>query len=80
VGGKGFFFPKLCLVWRMDCPLFIVHLDNGLLTFYASLWVGGRGGEGSKLTHMGTTTEDEISINIVLLRSNINSSCDWLKG
>lgn len=29
---------------------------------------------------MGTTKEDESSINIVLLRNNINSSCNWLEG
>jgi hypothetical protein len=29
---------------------------------------------------MGTTKEDESSISIVLLRSNINSSCNWLEG
>ncbi len=50
-GWKGVFFSKLCLVWRVDCPLFIVHLDNGQLTFYASLG-GGGGGKGQNKNNM----------------------------
>jgi hypothetical protein len=28
--GKGGFFPKLYLVWKVDYPLFTFHLDSGL--------------------------------------------------
>ncbi len=38
--GRGFFF-KLCLVWRVDCPLFTFHLDSGQLTFQGSFWGAG---------------------------------------
>ncbi len=28
-GGAGSLRPKLCLVWRVDCPLFTFQLDSG---------------------------------------------------
>ncbi len=37
VGGKGFFFSKLCLVWRVNCSLFTFHLDQS--TFHASVYI-----------------------------------------
>jgi hypothetical protein len=39
--GEEVFF-KLCLVWRVDCPLFTFHLDNGQLTFHERVFFGGR--------------------------------------
>jgi len=39
-GETGFFFFKLCLVWRVDCTLFTFHLDSGQLTFHASFSYG----------------------------------------
>ncbi len=32
--GEFFLFFKLCLVWRMGCPLFTFHLESGQLTLH----------------------------------------------
>jgi len=35
----GSLSPKLCLVWRVDCPLFTFQLDSGQPIFNASFFL-----------------------------------------
>jgi hypothetical protein len=49
----------------VDCLLFIVHLDNGHSTFNSIFFP--LGGGVLKFAHKGITTENEGSIDIVLL-------------
>jgi len=37
--GGGSLSPKLCLVWRVDCPLFTFQLDSGQPIFNASFFL-----------------------------------------
>jgi hypothetical protein len=38
--GEAGFISKLCLVWKVDYPWFIFHLDNGL-SMQVLFWVVG---------------------------------------
>jgi hypothetical protein len=46
------FVVKLGLVWRMECPLFIFHLDRGQSTFHASFLGEGVKSKNSQVSNM----------------------------